>query len=160
MKKVLGTTLLLLAVLAGCTPNVNNHTARPTKTSAGVEEALPSNIAGKPQTIQIPHQTIPPVLKAVAHGGQVRVDSGSRWHGRTVKLYYVPASNILDKGDHYELKSLHNAQYLTKADVQANGTWYAVWNSGAYGLPRHRPFFMMAQDESGEIGIVHLNTVN
>lgn len=159
MKHSLWLCILVGVCLSGCTPNVSNR-GEPPKTSAGVEEALPTNIAGPPQTLIIPHQSLPPVIMAVAYGGVVRMYSGSRWHGKVVSLYYTPATNILHKGDHYELQSAKGIQYLTKTNVQADGTWRVEWNHGQYGIPKHRPFFIMARDDRGEIGIVHVNTHN
>lgn len=132
----------------------------PPTSPAGVAEALPTDVAGRPQSFKIPHQGLPPVLIGVAHGGQVRLNSGAHWHGKEVKLYYTPATNVSHQGDHYELVSANRVQYLTKARIQADGTWHTVWYNGQYRIPKHRPFFIMAKSDGGEIGLVHVNTIN
>ncbi|MCL6592736.1 MAG: hypothetical protein K6T31_02055 [Alicyclobacillus sp.] len=156
-----GFGLGLAGMLAGCNLQPGQRAAALSAApSAAVQEQLPSTIAGPPQTLSVQPQPLPPVIMAYRTGQRVNLSSRMRWHGRVVNIYYLPAFNVVHSGDHYELRSARQVQWVARAEIRPDGQWQTVWNTGSYVIPRHDPFFLLAQDDKGEVGMIQLNTFN
>lgn len=151
----------VLVMLTGCGEYTAANQTLHHPTSAGADAALPTHVAGEPQTINIPHRLVnPPLLRAVAQGDQVHIYSNSRWHGYQVTIYFLPRQNVVQDADHYDVVSAKNIQKVATAEIRANGTWSTVWRSGNTKLPNHRTMFFLARSDNGEVGLAQINTRN
>ncbi|MCL6516266.1 hypothetical protein [Alicyclobacillus sp.] len=148
-------------LVTACTPLYGRRAgALSDAPSASVQDVLPTSIAGRPETLAVAPQALPPVIMAYRTGRLLHIFSRQRWHGRTVDVYYLPSDNVVHRGDHLELRAARNVQHVARAQVRADGSWEATWDTGSYTIPRHHPFYLLARDDAGETGIVQVNTFN
>ncbi len=153
------TASLLLA--AGCdNPAIHNSLNRSAASAAlGVGGSLPDTIAGPRQNLKL-HSTIDsiPLQYAEKHGNEVELFSRGIWNGKRVDLYFLPASNLIEHGHEYELRSTKGVQKIASATVRKDGTWRTTWHVGGYHIPPHLPFFILAKDTNGEYGLIQIST--
>lgn len=143
-------------VLTGC-DSLAVHSGNTGAGGAAVSSALPSNVAGPRVTINLPRRMQPPlVMNAFGVGDTVHIAATSVWHGRRVRVYYVPPENTRFDRGHYDLHSTVNLQQIAEVSVAANGTWRATWKHGK-SIRLSNPLFLMAQSDIGEIGLVQVH---
>lgn len=150
-----------LVLAAGCdAPAAHNH-LNTSAAALGVGGSLPDTIAGPRQDLKIraPIHALP-LQYAAKRGAEVQLFSRGAWNGKQVDLYFLPASNLIEHGQQYELRNAKGVQKIATAVVHKDGTWYTVWHVGSYHVPAHLPFFILAKDSSGEYGLIQINTRN
>ncbi|MBX5436230.1 MAG: hypothetical protein IRZ33_03335 [Alicyclobacillaceae bacterium] len=150
------------ALLVAAAPGAVAGCGSSYRQSSGVTERLPAAIAGAPQTLRVPAQRVDnlPLLKAERWGNRMRIFSRAAWHGRVIRLYYLPADNVLDKGDHYDLRAARKVQKIGEAQTRPDGTWSTWWYVGNFRIPAHRKFFILARSDADEVGLVQITPLN
>lgn len=152
--------VLLVALVTGCGAANQSAEAGGQRLPAGVVEALPENVASPPTNLHVPVTDKPPVLRAVYDGkSQVNVTVRSRWRGSSVTLYYLPRYNLLYQGTHYKLMGARGVQRIGKFPIDKNGHWNANWSVGNYPIPPHRPLYMLAITDAGQVALVQMDTL-
>lgn len=145
--------------LTACGPGNSAAQVGGERLPAGVVEALPQDVAGAPMNLRIPQLDRPPVLQAVHNGGQVNVSARTMWRGSTVTLYYLPRYNLKYEGTHFKLMSARGVQRIGKYTIDKNGHWSANWGVGDYPIPEHRPMYLLAVTDAGQVGLVQMDTL-
>lgn len=126
----------------------------------GVTNALPLTIAGAPTNLTIQRNNNPAQVKAVYSKHRIRVVSRSHWHGNSVTLYYLPATNLKHQGTHMELLQANGVQRIGTFPIDKNGHWSASWNMGNYKVPLHKPMYFLAVSDTQQSALVRTNTVS
>lgn len=126
---------------------------------AGVVEVLPQDVAGAPMNLRIPPLDRPSVTKAVHNGETVNISARARWRGSTVTLYYLPRYNLKHEGTHFKLVSAQGVQRIGKYPIDQKGNWTASWGVGDYSIPQHKPMYLLAVTDAGQVGLVQMDTI-
>jgi hypothetical protein len=153
-------TIVVLSLAAsGCT-QANTAAQAGQQFPAGVVETLPNHVAAPPINLNIVPVDRPPVVQAVYDGkSTVNVAVRSKWRGSTVTLYYLPRYNLSHEGIHYRLLGARGVQRIGKYPIDKNGHWNANWTVGNYPIPPHRPMYLLAVTDAGQIGLVQMDTL-
>jgi hypothetical protein len=152
---------LIAAVCLGPTGCVPQRTAGNTAAqvpAAAVNTPLPSDIAGPPETLSMLRRIPTPTpLEVRMHGNDWWIIANTPWRGRIVTVYYVPQENVLQDGDHYDLRSAVGLQRIATAEVRPDGTWTAIWSTRGLVRPTHPGVFLLARSDQGELGLGHVS---
>ncbi|QSO48323.1 hypothetical protein [Alicyclobacillus mengziensis] len=127
---------------------------------AGVVDVLPNHVAAHPINLNIPSMDRPPVVQAVYDGkSAVNVTVRSKWRGSTVTLYHLPRYNLSHEGTHYRLLGARGVQRIGKYPIDEHGHWRANWTVGNYPIPPHRPMYLLAVTDAGQVGLVQMDSL-
>ncbi|MDP9727679.1 hypothetical protein [Alicyclobacillus tolerans] len=119
-----------------------------------VADILPTSVAGKPMTLNMPKriQNPPPTHVAIV-GKELHIWSDDAWYGHQVEVFHVPARDISLQDRHFALASTGSVQKIASGTIQPNGTWSVYWPGGAvYVADKQHEFFLIRTNE-GQFGL-------
>lgn len=117
----------------------------PKVVSLGKDVPLPSKVAQKPAPIKVPEGIQANAATGVRHGKTVRFSAKSVWIGKQVKIYFIPAQDLMKVKGQLSFQRVRDAQLVAHTAISKN-KWDVDWSYADATFPAHGWYFLIRSD--------------